>query len=179
MRVIPSRQSKVVHLDNAVHKGGRRPDSDITLIVMHATGADSTGMASIRYLNTTHDKKASYHYVIERDGKILRMTPTNLVAWHAGDSAWPCPVRYPPGNEGHSVNKCSVGISWANDDVGEALTDEQVESGLWLCHVLMSQLGIPASRVVGHYEVSPGRKPDPRKAMSLREWRQMLEDTRI
>lgn len=178
MRTIESQQSKVVHLDNAVHHGGQRDLSAITLIAMHATADKSSGMASIRYLNTTDEKKASYHLVIERSGQILRMLPIESVAWHAGDSAWPSPQRYPPGNGGHSVNSFSIGISFANDNESEDLTDEQITSGLWLCHYYMNLLRIPPSRVVSHADVSPGRKTDPAK-MRSREWRQLLADSEI
>lgn len=166
-------QSRVHRLDNGVHHGGQRERDSINLIVAHATAGDSA-MSSINYLNTTTDKKASYHYCIDRDGLIYRMLPIETIAWHAGDSAWPSPQRYPPGNGGKSVNANSIGIAWANKDDGEQLTKEQVESGLWLFRFWMDTLGIPPSKVAGHYEVSPGRKTDPRPAMTGKEWRSML-----
>jgi N-acetyl-anhydromuramyl-L-alanine amidase AmpD len=176
--IITSRQHRVKRLDNGKHNGGSRGRDRITLIVAHAT-AGGTAMSSIKYLNSTTDKKASYHYVIDRDGTIYRMLPVETIAYHAGDSAWPAPKRHPPGNGGASVNPYSIGIAWANDDEGEPLTEDQITSGLWLFRFWMDTLGIPPSRVVGHYEVSPGRKPDPRAAMSMREFRQMLADTDI
>lgn len=179
MTLIPSQQANVKRLDNARYKGARRDRSDISVIVVHATAGD-TAMSSINYLNRADsDHKASYHYVIDRDGTILRMLPIEIVAYHAGDSAWPSPQRYPPGNGGTSVNKKSLGIAFANKQDGEDLTDEQMTSGLWLCRFWMESLSIPPSRVVGHYEVSPGRKSDPRPCLSMREFRQMLIDTEI
>lgn len=177
MNRIVSQNDKVHRLDNAAHHGGQRDRSAITLLVAHATAGDSA-MSSINYLNSTTDKKASYHYVIDRDGLIYRMCPVETIAWHAGDSAWPSPQRFPPGN-GKTVNPFSIGIAWANKDDGEPLTDEQTTSGLWLFRYWMDTLGIPPSRVVGHYEISPNRKQDPKPAISMREFRQELADTMI
>jgi N-acetyl-anhydromuramyl-L-alanine amidase AmpD len=172
----PSLQDRVVHLDNAVHHGSLR-EQKISLIVMHCTEG-GTAKSTIDYLNTTTDKTASYHYIIERDGTIYRMCRTNIVAYHAGDSAWPNPVKATPANPdkpngGKSVNRESIGIAWAHQGK-EILTDAQIESALWLCGFHMDENLIPPSCVVGHYEISPGRKPDPLPAMDMKEWRALL-----
>lgn len=171
----PSLQDRVTRLDNAVHNGGLRPGSP-TMIIMHATDGDSA-RSSITYLNTTADKQASYHYLIDRDGSILRMLAPTQIAYHAGDSAWPNPTPATPQNPdrpngGKSVNRTSIGIAWANK--GEPLTDAQLESALWLAGTFATQYRIPVERVRGHYEVSPGRKPDPMPAMDMDEFRALL-----
>jgi len=172
----PNLQSRVLHLDNAEHHGSLR-EGKPDLIVMHCTEG-GTALSTIDYLNTTHDKTASYHYIIERNGAIYRMTNPVIVAYHAGDSAWPNPIAATSDNpdkpnKGASVNKRSVGIAWAHQGK-EVLTDKQIESALWLCGFLMDSYSIPPSRVVGHYEVSPQRKIDPQPAMEMREWRKLL-----
>lgn len=194
-RIIQSRQHLVTRVDYARYHGAERPLSAIELIVMHATGGDSFA-SSREWVNREHDietnrhgvkvpvpvkSKASYNYGIDRDGSITRMLPATTIAYAQGDSAWPNPLRHPPGNGGHSVNARALAIAWANDDKGEDLTEEQVESGLWLCLTFMQhpEIEVSPSKVVGHYEVSPGRKVDPRPAMPMREWRQMLATTRI
>lgn len=189
-RIIESRQHLVTRVDYARYHGAERELESIEVLAMHATAGAHSFEISRGWLNRQWDedypdehrplaakKHASYHYGIDRDGSITRMLPIRIVAFACGDSAFPNPTHYPPGNGGHSINAKSVSIAWANDDKGEQLTEEQIDSGLWLCLTLMGQLRIPPSRVVGHYEVSPGRKPDPRAAMSMREWRQMLADT--
>lgn len=172
-----SLQSRVKRLDNAVHHGGLRSDR-ITLIVMHTTEGGSA-QSSIDYMNKTADKTASYHYLIDRSGDILRMTMPTLVAYHAGDSWWPDPVPQINGkpdrpNGGKSVNRCSVGIAWANRN-GEPLTDAQIESALWLCATFCKDYRIPVANVIGHRECSPGRKSDPLPSvMRMDEWRALL-----
>lgn len=157
------------------HHGPTREMSAVDLIVMHATAGESA-MSSINYLNQVADKVASYHYVIDRDGLIYRMCPVTTVAYHAGDSGWPNPVSYPPGNGGRSVNAQSVGISWANrDDGSEPLTRPQVSGALWLCAIYVGAGYVSTSRVVGHRDVSPGRKSDPTpSAMPMDVWRALL-----
>lgn len=162
-------QSRVRALDNVRHHGGERDPTEVLYLVYHATAGQSA-MSSIVYLNTTSEKEASYHYVIDRDGTIYRMTPVHIVAWHAGDSSWPYPVYSPPGNGGHSLNHNSIGIAWANMDDGEELTAAQLESGLWLTTVFKQ----PVERILGHYEISPGRKIDPAPAINMNDFRDLV-----
>lgn len=170
-------QARVRRLDNAVHHGGLRGNT-LTMIVMHTTEGGSA-QSSIDYMNRTADKTASYHYVVDRDGTMLRMTAPNIIAYHAGDSAWPDPIPQINGlpakpNGGRSVNRISVGIAWASKG-GEALTEAQIESALWLCALFCRDYKIPVARVVGHREVSPGRKSDPLPSvMRMTEWRERL-----
>lgn len=170
-----SLQGRVVRLDNAVHQGGPR-QQPVTLIVMHTTEGGSA-KSSIDYLNRTADKKASYHYVIEDDGTIYRMTPPAIVAYHSGDSAWPNPIRAtkqrPFPNQG-SVNPVSIGIAWANN--GERIPPAAMESALWLVTTLMHQYRLTTGQVVGHLDVSPGRKIDPSSAIAMPEFRAQLSD---
>jgi N-acetyl-anhydromuramyl-L-alanine amidase AmpD len=139
------------------------------LLLAHATDGYSAG-SSIDWMNKDIDPegkkgprgKLSYHYIIERDGIIYRMKPIRFIAYHAGDSAWPNPVHWPAKNK-TSVNPYSIGIAWALKK-GERPTDLQMESGLWLFRFHMDTRQIPLSRVVGHDEVSPGRKFDPKES---------------
>jgi len=163
-----SLQSRVVPLNNARYHGPRRSQFDINLIVMHCT-AGASAHSSIVYLNRPNSNApASYHYVIDRDGTIYRHCPPDTVAYHAGDSAFPADPS--KAKQGGSVNPHSLGIAWANRNDGEPLTEPQIESALWLCSVFE----IPPERVVGHCEVSPGRKTDPQPCMDMDEWRNRL-----
>lgn len=174
-------------MDYARYHGGQRSKDDIRLIVVHATDGDSFD-SSMEWMNREHDvetdkhglkrivpvkSKASYHYGLERDGEIVRMLPVTTIAYHAGDSAWPHPAHYPPGNKS-SVNPFSVGVAFALKEHEEA-TEIQLESGIWLCRFWMGDLDIRPSRVPGHYEVSPGRKRDPLSSgIRMEDFRQQL-----
>lgn len=161
----------VQRLDNAVHHGGVMV-IDPALIVWHTTNGGSA-RSSIDYLNTTADKVASYHYLIDRDGTVLRMTEPSLIAYHAGDSAWPSPKHFPPGNH-DSINRLSLGIAWANK--GEPLTVQQKASGLWLAKFYCAKYGLTPLQMIGHYECSPGRKTDPMPAIHMDDWRQQIRE---
>lgn len=175
-----SLQSRVVRLDSARHHGKARDLSSVNLIVTHATASGKTETAKgvIAWMNG-QNAPISYHYVICRDGTIYRMCRPELTAFHAGDSAWPSPIRATPQNQrpngGKSVNARSIGIAFVNNNHAEPLTALQVESAEWLCHHWMKRLGIGPESVVTHAEVSPGRKTDPR-ALPGSEWRALLAD---
>lgn len=170
-----SLQHRVVRLDNAKYHGGARPWSAINMIVMHCT-AGGSARSSIEWMNRPNaDNKTSYAYLIDRDGMIYRMCAPLLTAYHAGDSAFPAdPAKAP--KQGTTVNRRSLGIAWANYNDGEPLTAKQIESGLWVCATYCrgSNTSIPVPRVVGHSEVSPGRKTDPSPAVLLDDWRAQL-----
>lgn len=173
-------QSRVVHLDGARHHGVTRSLEEITLIVMHATasGKLETARSVINWMNGQNNP-ISYHYVLDRSPEICRMTKPEIVAYHAGDSAWPNPRRATPENQrphkGASVNRKSLGIAFVNNNHAEPLTAYQVENGLWLCKFWMQKLRLAPSDVRMHYEVSPGRKTDCR-AVTGPEWREMLAE---
>lgn len=176
-----SLQSRIVPVDYARWHGGQRELGDIQYIIAHATiGGSFT--SSMKYLNTTEDKKASYHYGIERNGDIPRMLYPTWIAWACGDSAWPNPIRATPANPnrpngGHSLNPISMSIAFANLGDGEQLTPAQLESGIWIFRFWMDKLKLPPSRVLGHYEISPGRKDDPQTSgLDMKEWRRTLSE---
>ena len=63
-----------------------RKTKDINLIILHYTGMQSK-IASIKRLSDPKFK-VSCHYLIDRQGKILKMVDDNKIAWHAGKSKW-------------------------------------------------------------------------------------------
>lgn len=105
--------------------------------------------------------KVSSHYMIDRDGTIVRLVDDNNVAWHAGKSKMPT-----DGREG--VNGFSIGIeltaSHPADDPSvktpeDAYTAAQYESlNKLIAHLCKEH---PITAVVGHDEIAPGRKTDP------------------
>lgn len=178
----PSLQSRVTRHDDAVHHGGDRVHP-ISMVIMHATEGKEDAVACMRYLNTTTDKQACYHYLIDRDGSIHRMWPANKIAYHAGDSAWPKPktaTQSDPMPNRSSVNGISVGVAFCNNGAndGETLTPAQRESALWLVNWICQEQPEPirCRMVRGHYEVSPGRKVDPRPALDMDDFRGKLFD---
>lgn len=158
------------------------------LVILHDTAGRLEAGNSAGYLRD-NPAQVSVHFVIERDGSIVQLVPTNRRANHAGASNY-------HGRAG--CNGFSIGIeivnpgvmTWAHkaagaarswwgqlfrDDGGRiaervtpehghgvwmAHTQEQIDAVLELLEALFA--GIPTLKDIrGHWYVSPGRKVDP------------------
>jgi len=130
-----------------------RPDSNnITTIVVHAT-ANSTLIGVVSWFQNP-TAYVSAHYVIGKDGRIVQMVKDEDRAWHAGKSEW----RGVP-----NVNDYGLGIELVNlNDGQDPYPEAQYHSLAKLCQALTHEYSISTEDIVGHYQVSPGRKTDPR-----------------
>jgi N-acetylmuramoyl-L-alanine amidase len=138
--------------------------------------------------------KASAHVVIGRDGTIVQQVPFDRVAWHAGASAWDGRVglnRWSIGieldNAGRLTRHGSLWRAWFGgtydpDDVLEAThkhesqsagwhvyTPEQLDATLELATTLVERYGL--RDIIGHDDISPGRKSDPGPAFPMASFR--------
>lgn len=115
----------------------------------------------------------SAHYIIARDGKIVRLVDDNDRAWHAGRSVMPT-----DGREG--ANAFSIGIEFMSshpDDDPTVVTHEDAytEEQYAALDRLMAYLcdKHPITAVVGHDEIAPDRKNDPGP---LFQWERVRDD---
>ena len=108
----------------------------------------------------------SAHYLIDRDGVIRQLVPEELVAYHAGESRMPSP------DSRTNVNSFSIGIelisSHPDDDPDvrqggphSAYTEAQYKSLHYLLLDLCAKYPIRLGNLVGHDEITGGRKKDP------------------
>ncbi len=118
----------------------------LTGIILHHSGGGSaeSSIAHLRGIGL------SYHYIPERDGKILKCVPISARAWHAGTSM---------GKYGADVNSQTVGISFANDGVGEKYPCEQVQAAHELVHAICDVH--PEVEWISTHRLITDRKPDP------------------
>ncbi len=164
-------------------------------IVLHYTGSSSMDSA-IGWL-TNKNAKASAHFVVGKDGRIVQLAPVNTITWHAGISKW---------NNRQSLNQYSIGIeidnagllekrangyaTWYNkrvadelvvlathknmdrEEAWEAYTAQQIEAVECLCSALIQKYNI--KEIVGHDDISPGRKIDPGPAFPLNKIRDKI-----
>jgi len=110
------------------------------------------------------EAKVSAHYLIDEDGRILRLVDESKRAWHAGVSCWQGRER---------LNDCSIGIEIVNPghEWGyRPFTEAQYRALEWLCPPLMSKFAIPPLRVLAHSDIAPDRKEDPGE---LFDWRRL------
>lgn len=165
-------------------------------IVIHYT-AGSSAESSARHLQNP-DIRASAHVVIGKAGEIYQVVPFTHVAWHAGESAYggrsnfngfsigieldnPGPLE-PAGTEFIAAFGRRYPASLAMrarhrnervDRYWHVYTEEQIAACEELCRVLIKQY--PAiTQILGHEEISPGRKQDPGPAFPLDAFRNRI-----
>ena len=105
--------------------------------------------------------KVSAHYVVAKNGDIYQMVKDADKAWHSGKSEL-------AGKK--NVNKFSIGIEIVGTG-DDGYTDEQYKSVIYLCKKLMKKYDISKDRIVGHKDIAPGRKIDPKDF----DWNRLFE----
>lgn len=169
-----------------------------TILVMHFT-AGSSAQESISWL-ANPAAKASAHIVIGRDGKVTQMVPFNVIAWHAGQSQW----RGINGLNTHSIGieldnpgrltkrdgvwRADFGGRFADADVLVATHKNETRSSGWfkypeaqmavareVAKAIIQAYGL--KEIVGHDDISPGRKVDPGPAFAMAEFRAAVTGT--
>lgn len=145
-----------------------RPKSskDPTLIVVHHTGGSLISSAIHQF--THKEARSSAHYIIDRDGQILKMVMNSKRAWHADGkdgSYW---------KRRKQVNGFSIGIEVVHSDEQGDFTDEQYEALINLIEKLRDKYDkIPAWGIVGHSDVQ--RPPTHQCPGRFFDWKK-LED---
>jgi len=170
------------------HGGRLEPE----YLVMHYTAGGSL-QESVDWLAQSASK-ASAHIVIGRDGRVVQQVPFDTVAWHAGASSWEGRLglnRWSIGieldNAGRLVPhgrkwRSWFGGSFNTSDVLEAThkhesapagwhlyTPVQIAVALELASFLVEQYHL--RDVIGHEDISPGRKSDPGPAFPMDSFR--------
>lgn len=134
------------------------------MLLLHYTGMMSAARA-IDWL-ARPESKVSSHYVVDVDGTITQMVAEDRRAWHAGASCW----------AGESdINSASIGIEIQNPghDLGyPAFPDAQMLAIIALSRDIVTRNMIPATRVLAHSDVAPGRKIDPGEKF---DWRRLWQ----
>lgn len=134
----------------------RRPN----LVILHHT-SDNTLDEALGTL-TNPERKVSAHYLIGRDGEIVRLVDEAQRAWHAGLSWW--------GGQ-TDLNSASIGIELDNDGF-EPFADKQIDALLALLADIRTRHRLPRANFIGHADVAPGRKVDP---SAWFPWRRLAE----
>jgi len=169
------------------------------LVILHYTAGPSEASAIGHMCKA--DAGASVHFVVGRGGQITQLVPTDTIAWHAGRSQWGdrlCGIT-----SRTALNSCSIGIEIVNageldqngdtwykahiypservqlqhkDGGGPSLwhtyTDAQAMAVTRLCRAITECYEITA--ILGHDDVSPGRKRDPGPAYPIQALRVAL-----
>jgi len=145
-----------------------RPDpADVCLLVIHnitlPLGDDRVDYIDALFCNTLdfsahssfsglEHQRVSAHLLISRDGGVLQYVPFHKRAWHAGVSSW---------NGRMSCNDYAIGVELQGTDT-QAYTEVQYDVLAEVVGALLQHYPrLSYSHIVGHQEISPGRKTDP------------------
>ena len=131
----------------------KRVKHRIKFIIIHYTGMKKES-AAIKRLQDPKSKVSS-HYLIKRNGEIINLVPDLFEAWHAGVSSW---------KHFKSLNKNSIGIEITNPGHQHGyirFSKKQIFSLQKLLNILLKKYKIKKNCVLGHSDISPGRKKDP------------------
>ena len=154
----------------------RPPGVEISLVVLHAIslppgqfGGDAIERlftnrldpSAHPYFETIAHLRVSSHFLVRRDGALVRFVPVERRAWHAGASTWRGRSR---------CNDFSVGIELEGTD-DAPFEDPQYEALALLLMELRKSL--PLRAIAGHDEIAPGRKTDPGPRF---DWDRLLLD---
>ena len=125
----------------------------VSMLVLHYTGMED-GPSAIARLRDP-ESKVSAHYLVEEDGRILRLVAEEKRAWHAGRAYWRGVT---------DINSASVGIEIVNPghEFGyRPFPEPQMDALIPLVASIVRRHSIRPPYVVGHSDVAPGRKQDP------------------
>lgn len=171
------------------------PMSPIYLIMHYTAGPTLDG--AVEWFKKA-EAKASAHLVIGRDGEIVQMVPFNKKAWHAGKSVWgnlDGMNQYSIGielvNAGKLRHRSDLKwVNWANnvipdDQVTEAIhkseattagwheyTETQIKAAIKVASLLNATYQF--TDVLGHEDISPGRKVDPGPLFPMNSFRSIV-----
>ena len=131
----------------------KRTRSKVKYLIFHYTGMRSEN-AAIKRL-TSKSSKVSCHYLIKKNGAIIKIVPDLYIAWHAGISSW---------KKDKSLNSNSIGIEISNpghDYKYKNFSQKQITSIINLSKNLKKKYKIKKENILGHSDIAPLRKKDP------------------
>ena len=168
-------------------------------IVLHYTAGGNADSAVQTFKNPL--TKTSAHLIIGRDGTITQMVPFSKIAWHAGESQYGGRTGFNKYSIGIEIDNAGLlekrgdkYVSWFNRFYPEnevvfavhrnefsprywhAYSEIQIEKVMEVCYLLMNTY--PITNILGHEEISPGRKTDPGPAFPLDKIRNRLIDSK-
>jgi len=140
----------------SVNFGIRKPN----FVVIHHTAQDSLAQTIKTFFSTRAGVSA--HYVIGRDGKVVHMVNDYLRANHAGLAKW---------GKDTDLNSSSIGIELDNNGLTDPWPDAQINSLIKLLATLKKTYNIPTANFIGHADIAPRRKNDPKNF----PWKKLAE----
>lgn len=117
------------------------------------------------YFAEVSDLEVSSHILIRRDGELVQYVPLHKRAWHAGQSSY-------RGRE--CCNDFSIGIELEGSDELPYEPTQYEQLARVVIALCKAYPTLSAQRLVGHSDISAGRKTDPGDAFDWERLRQLL-----
>ena len=143
-------------LANKKNYGGHRDTSLIKYIVIHYTGNDGDHDESNATYFQNNIVKASAHYFVDSDS-VTQSVPDDYIAWSVGGNKYGnCNVTGGGSLHGKCTNTNSISIELCDDVKNGVIypSSKTIGNAIELVKSLMKKYGIPASRVIRHFDVT-------------------------
>ncbi|WP_341763603.1 N-acetylmuramoyl-L-alanine amidase [Candidatus Tisiphia endosymbiont of Beris chalybata] len=160
----PSSEQNRNHYDS---RGGAK----IKYLIMHYT-VDDFALSVNKFTTNVSQGRTSAHFITTEKtekvagGKLLQVVPEDMRAWHAGVSGW---------QQDKNLNAVSLGIEHVNKGFTEGeehentvsnrqyypFDEDQIRTSGIISKDIINQYNILPRHVLGHEDVTPGRKSDP------------------
>lgn len=182
-------------IQRAANYGNHKPRKDSgklknpNTIVIHYTASNNKN--SVIHTLYESSKQVSAHFVVDQKGTVTQLLPLNKIGWHAGRSRLGNRIginKYSIGieivNPGFLTQKSDGNFAtWYNQNIPKenaiqlkhknedkerfwhTYTEAQINSVFELCDAICDNFTI--EHIVGHDDISPGRKLDPGPAFPL------------
>ena len=150
----------------------KREKDFVGIIIHHTSIGDNKEMSEsiwdklstniTNYLAKKDDNYVSAHFTIGRGGKVTRLIDPDLYeAFHAGKSSYWHPIKRQMVDD---WNRYAIGIELVGDGNKITYSEKQYASLIELVKYLTDRYkSIHPLAIIGHENISPGRKPDPGK----------------
>lgn len=143
-----------------VYNQSSRHGHKVNWIVVHGTEGKAD-VADAMFRDPATAKSA--HYIIRKNGGLIRCVPEIMAAWHCGSASVRLPGVEHGAIGGVSIeNLVSVGIELEQWPGETTLTPEAVVTLTALCTEICQRHNIPADHIVTHAMIDPTRKSDPK-----------------
>ena len=171
-------------------------------VVIHWTGTSRPARSSVNWTQD-HNSNVSFHLCIDRDGTVyVNNKGFRSILWHCGNSSYKAKLPNERYRDYKGINRYGIGIELANagrvdkengvyvDSFGSEVKNVKQFNGKFYEDFTENQLKVCGNitkllcanykcvDVVGHYEISPGRKIDPGPLFPLKDLRKMALNKR-
>ena len=189
-RFVSENGNENVRFEKTPNQSGQFKDNLPDTIIIHYTGGNSLE-SSVNWLKNPK-ANASAHVVVGKTGEIVQLLPFNVIAWHAGISRWNDRQRLNNYSIGIEIDNAGLLEKRAEgyytcfdkrmsnqkvvlarhkheneEKAWEAYNEKQIVAVEEICHLLKESYNI--NEILGHDDISPGRKIDPGPAFPLQK----------